>query len=157
MWKKSSDRRTIPSGRLSLPESKLFAILAHQARVICMSASTNYCLRGPDEQIVGFRLDTKELGHEIYDILDWADEHFSSHAVQQTDGWVHIYSEPARKTISADEVHAEPFSIDDDPRDRSSDEGPSAGGTPGDSGGNVPVSDPSTGSGGGTVVNPPSP
>jgi len=76
-----------------------------------MSSETNHCLKGPQDQVVGFRLDTAELGHEIYDILDWADEHVASHVVEQTDDYVYVYSETARETLSVDELRAEPLSI----------------------------------------------
>lgn len=109
----------------------------------------NYCLKGPNDQVVGFRLGAEELGHEIYDILDWADEHFSSHVVEQTDGRVYVYSEAAREELSADEVRAEPLSIENgdqgDPSNGSSG-GPSGGGPSGGGpggggpGGNVPSS-----------------
>ena len=110
-----------------------------------MASTTNYCLKGPRDQVVGFRLGAEELGHEIYDILDWADEHFSSYVVEQTDGRVYVYSEEARETLSEDEIRAEPLSIENDgPGDRpgngpsrggSSNGGSSGGGSSGGSGG----------------------
>jgi hypothetical protein len=124
-----------------------------------MSSTTNYCLKGPEDQVIGFRLGAEELGHEIYDILDWADEHFSSHVVEQTDGQVYVCSEAAREALSEEEIHAEPLSIggngqtgDDPARGGRSGGGPSGGssGGPGGSGpgGNAPVGS----SGGGTVA-----
>lgn len=77
-----------------------------------MSDATNYCLKGPQDQVVGFRLGADDLGHEIYDILDWADEHFSSHFVKQTGDHVYVCSESARGALEADELHAEPLSIE---------------------------------------------
>jgi hypothetical protein len=123
----------------------------------------NYCLKGPQDQIVGFRLETEDLGHEIYDILDWADEHFSSHRVEQTDDCVYVCSEAARETLDSSEIRAEPVSIKTDGPGGESGRGPggssgglgggpSGGGGPGGSGGdgsdgNVPV-----GAGGGGAV-----
>lgn len=52
----------------------------------------HYCLRGPDNQVVGLRLNGDELGHDIYEILDWADETFASYSVNQTGGYVQIHS-----------------------------------------------------------------
>lgn len=107
-----------------------------------MSSPTNYCLKEPNDRIVGFRLGADELGHEIYDILDWADEHFSSHVVEQTDDHVYVYSETARKTLSASELHTEPLSIEDinrgDSSDGGSSGGSSGGGPSGGSGGSGP-------------------
>ena len=123
-----------------------------------MSSETNHCLKGPQDQVVGFRLDTAELGHEIYDILDWADEHFASHVVEQTDDHVYVYSETARETLTADELRAEPLSIENGDRDGSSNGGSpggfSGGGPSGGSGGsgpggNVPSS---VGDGGGVAA-----
>jgi hypothetical protein len=119
-----------------------------------MSSDTNYCLKGPQGNIVGFRLGAEELGHEIYDILDWADEHFSSHVVKQTDGCVYVYSETAREKLSGDEVHAEPLSIESGDQDDRSGSGPmpggpSGGGPSGGSGGGGP------GGGGGSGGNAP--
>lgn len=132
-----------------------------QYPAFCMSENTNYCLRGPDGEVVGFQLDANELGHEIYDLLDWADKHFSSRVVEQVDGRVYIYSEPARETMSAGEVRAEPFSITSNGQGDSSGGDSPAGGLGGNGGGNgpggnVPAGDPSSGSGDGTVVQPPS-
>jgi uncharacterized membrane protein YgcG len=88
----------------------------------------NYCLKGPDDQVVGFRLGTDDLGHEIYDILDWADEHFSSYFVEQTDECVYVCSEGAREAIAADRVEAEPLSIESGDQDNGSSRGGSLGG-----------------------------
>lgn len=125
----------------------------------CMSDATNFCLKGPRGQVVGFRLGAENLGHEIYDILDWADEHFSSHFVEQTDGHVYVCSESAREALKANELQAEPLSIGG-PDGRSGGGpaggglsgggGPSGGGSSGGSsgpGGNVPA-----GSDGGETV-----
>jgi uncharacterized membrane protein YgcG len=124
-----------------------------------MSDATNYCLKGPRGQVVGFRLGAENLGHEIYDILDWADEHFSSHFVEQTDGHVYVCSESAREALRANELQAEPLSIGGpDGRSEggpaggglSGGGGPSGGGSSGGSsgpGGNVPA-----GSDGGETV-----
>lgn len=118
-----------------------------------MSSATNYCLKGPQDQIVGFRLDADELGHEIYDLLDWADEHFSSHSVQQTDARVYIYSETARETLSSDEIYAEPISIEDGerPGNGPSSGGPGGGSAGGGSAGNDPVT---SDDGGGATAEP---
>lgn len=52
----------------------------------------HYCLRGPGDQVVGLQLHVDQLGHDIYAILDWADEHFESYSVEQRDGYVHLRS-----------------------------------------------------------------
>jgi hypothetical protein len=123
-----------------------------------MSSDTNHCLKGPQDQVVGFRLGTAELGHEIYDILDWADEHFESHVVEQTDDHVYVYSETARERLSAEQIRAEPLSIENSDQGGSSNGGPSGGpsggGPSGGSGGsgpggNVPSS---VGDGGGVAA-----
>jgi uncharacterized membrane protein YgcG len=127
---------------------------------IRMGNATNYCLKAPDDQVVGFRLEIETLGHEIYDILDWADEHFSSHFVEQTEDCVYVCSESAREALAANELRAEPLSIErGGPDGRSgggptlggpSGGGPSGGGSSGGSsgpGGNVPA-----GSDGGETV-----
>lgn len=124
-----------------------------------MSSDSNYCLKGPQDQVVGFRLGAAELGHEIYDILDWADEHFASHVVEQTEDHVYIYSETARETLSADELRAEPLSIENSDQGGSSNGGSSGGGPSGGSGGsgpggNAPAGDPSVGNGGGSAAEP---
>jgi len=41
----------------------------------------HYCLQDPQDQVVGFVLDVDQLSHEIYRILDWADEHLGSYSV----------------------------------------------------------------------------
>ena len=95
-----------------------------------MSDTANYCLKGPRDQVVGFRLEIETLGHEIYDILDWADEHFSAHFVEQTDDHVYVCSESARDALEANELRAEPLSIES--KDTGSPgNGPSLGGPPG--------------------------
>ncbi len=119
-----------------------------------MSSTSNYCLKGPQDQIVGFQLDAEELGHEIYDLLDWADEHFSSHSVQQTDTQVYIYSETARETLSSDEIRTEPISIENNDRCDRPGSGPGSGGSPGGSGGGGSAGDdpvPSNDGGGATA------
>jgi len=126
-----------------------------------MSNATNYCLKAPDNQVVGFRLGTETLGHEIYDILDWADEHFSSHFVEQTEDQVYVCSESAREALAANELRAEPLSIESGGEGNSSGGGPplggpfgggssgggSSGGGSSGPGGNVPA-----GNGGGETV-----
>lgn len=96
-----------------------------------MSSDTNYCLKGPQDEVVGFRLGAEELGHEIYDILDWADEHFASHVVEQTGGCVYVYSEAAREKLDGGEVRAEPLSIESGDQDDPSGSGPMRGGPSG--------------------------
>lgn len=119
-----------------------------------MSSTSNYCLKGPQDQVVGFRLGADDLGHEIYDILDWADEHFSSHSVEQTADCVYIYSETAQETLDSDEIRAEPLSIESDGQ---SGNGPPSGGPPGGgsagggSAGNDPVG---SNDGGGATAEP---
>lgn len=69
----------------------------------------HHCLQDSQNQVVGFALDTDELGHEIYRVLDWADAHFSSYSVDQTDERVYIRSD-AIDDPSA--LHSEPLSLD---------------------------------------------
>lgn len=120
-----------------------------------MSSAANYCLKDPSGQVIGFRLGADELGHEIYDLLDWADEHFPSYFVEQDGGQVHICSEEAREVLAADEVHAEPLSLDGGsqggrPGGGPAEGGPSGGGFAGDGSGS---GNSGTG-GGGTAVEP---
>jgi hypothetical protein len=93
-----------------------------------MSDATNYCLKGPRDQVVGFRLGTENLGHEIYDILDWADEHFPSYFVEQTGDRVYVCSESAREALEADDLRAEPLSVENGDQGGSKGGGPSGGG-----------------------------
>jgi hypothetical protein len=93
-----------------------------------MSDATNYCLKGPQGQVVGFQLDAENLGHEIYDILDWADDHFSAHFVEQTEDQVYVCSESARGALEAGELHAEPLSVERSDSGGSRGGGPSGGG-----------------------------
>ena len=120
-----------------------------------MSSATNYYLKGPEGQVVGFRLQADELGHRIYDILDWADEHFSSHFVEQTGGQVHVCSDTVRE-ISAEEIRAEPLErggpSDAGPSGGSSSGRPPGGGPSGGSGGSGPEDKSPVGSGGGAVA-----
>jgi uncharacterized membrane protein YgcG len=113
-----------------------------------MSDAANYCLKGPDGTVVGFRLGIEHLGHEIYDILDWAEANFSSHFVQQTEDCVYVCSESAREALKANELRAEPLSIESGDTDGRSGGGPplggssgggSSGGGPSGPGGNVPA------------------
>ena len=120
-----------------------------------MSSAANYYLKGPEGQVVGFRLRAEELGHRIYDILDWADEHFSSHFVEQSDGQVLVCSEAVR-AISEEEIRAEPLE-GGGPSGDSSSGGPSSGRPPGGgpsggSGGSGPEDKSPAGSGGGAVA-----
>jgi len=111
-----------------------------------MSSTTNYCLKGPQDQVVGFRLGAEELGHEIYDILDWADAHFSSYFVEQTNGRVYVCSEAVRDALGTEEIRAEPLSIE------SGGPGDPPGGSPGgggSAGGGSAGSDPVTSNDGG--------
>ena len=113
-----------------------------------MSDATNYCLKGPEDQVVGFRLGAENLGHEIYDILDWADEHFSSHFVEQTGDQVFVCSESARGALEANELRAEPLSIERGGRGGSSGNGPPSGGFGGGPSGGGPSGGGSSGPGG---------
>jgi len=70
----------------------------------------HYCLQAPQNQVVGFVLDADQLGHEIYRILDWADEHFESYSVDQTDGRVYVRSDDIEDEST---LHTEPLSVDD--------------------------------------------
>jgi hypothetical protein len=123
-----------------------------------MSSATNYCLRGPDGQVVGFRLWADELGHRIYDILDWADEHFSSYFVEQTDDQVYVCSERVRE-IGEEEIRAEPLRGGDGRSGgEQSGNGPPSGGPSGGGGGGGPdARSPAGSSGGGAVAKPESP
>jgi hypothetical protein len=96
-----------------------------------MSDATNYCLKGPRDQVVGFRLCAESLGHEIYDILDWADEHFDAHFVEQTGDHVYVCSESARDALESEELRVEPLSIEGGDTDGSSGNGPTLGGPSG--------------------------
>jgi len=121
-----------------------------------MSSATNYYLKGPDGQVVGFRLRANELGHRIYDILDWADEHFSSHFVEQTGGQVYVCSDTVRE-IREDEIRAEPLEGDspggNGPAEGGpSGGGPSGGGPSGGSGGSGPEDKSPVGDSGGGAV-----
>lgn len=68
----------------------------------------HYCLQDPQDQVVGFVLDADQLGHEIYRILDWADEQFGSYSVDQTDGRVYVRSNAIEDESS---LRAEPLSV----------------------------------------------
>jgi hypothetical protein len=70
----------------------------------------HYCLQAPQNQVVGFVLDADQLGHEIYRILDWADEHFESYSVDQTDGRVYVRSDDIEDEST---LHTEPLSVGD--------------------------------------------
>lgn len=66
----------------------------------------HYCLRGPGDQVVGLQLHVDQLGHDIYTILDWADENFESYSVEQSDGYVRLRSGRVEEGI---EVRREPL------------------------------------------------
>lgn len=68
----------------------------------------HYCLQDPQDQVVGFALDADHLGHEIYRILDWADEHFGSYSVDQTNGRVYVRSDAIE---DESDLHPEPLSV----------------------------------------------
>jgi hypothetical protein len=70
----------------------------------------HHCLQDSQNQVVGFALDPDELGHEIYRLLDWADAHFPSYSVDQTDERVFIRSDAIDDPSS---LHSEPLSLDD--------------------------------------------
>lgn len=70
----------------------------------------HYCLKTPRDEVVGFVLDADNLGHEIYRILDWADTHFASYSVDQSDGRVLVRSDAAGDVSDLDTV---PLSLDD--------------------------------------------
>jgi len=124
-----------------------------------MSSTTNYCLKGPKDQVIGFRLGAEELGHEIYDILDWADEHFSSYFVEQTGGQVYVCSDTVRDTLGDEDIRAEPLSLggngrtgDGPARGGGRPGGGPSGGSSGGPGGNGPDGNAPVGSGGGGAV-----
>ncbi|MFP4228033.1 MAG: hypothetical protein ACLFTE_04300 [Salinivenus sp.] len=68
----------------------------------------HHCLKDSQNQVVGFVLDADELGHEIYRVLDWADSHFSSYSVDQSDGRVYVRSDAIE---DASDLHTEPLSL----------------------------------------------
>lgn len=70
----------------------------------------HYCLQNPQDQVVGFVLDADQLGHEIYRILDWADEHFPSRSVDQSDGRVYVHSDTIE---DASALRSKPLSVGD--------------------------------------------
>lgn len=70
----------------------------------------HYCLQDPQDQVVGFVLDADQLGHEIYRILDWADDHLQSYSVDQTDGRVYVRADTIEDESN---LHAEPLSVGD--------------------------------------------
>ena len=70
----------------------------------------HYCLQDPQDQVVGFVLDADQLGHEIYRILDWSDEHFGNYSVDQTDGRVHVRSGDIEDESA---LHTKPLSVGD--------------------------------------------
>lgn len=126
-----------------------------------MSDAANHCLKDPHGNVVGFRLGIDRLGHEIYDILDWAEANFSSHFVEQTEDCVYVCSESAREALASNELRAEPLSIEQGGTDGNSGSGPTLGGPSGGGssgggssggssgpGGNVPAGS----DGGGTVA-----
>lgn len=86
----------------------------------------HYCLQDPQDQVVGFVLDVDQLSHEIYHILDWADEHFGSYSVDQTDGRVYVRPDDIEDESN---LRAEPLSVgdrtpaSDDSRDEDGDGG----------------------------------
>lgn len=94
----------------------------------------HYCLRDPDSQVIGLRLNSDELGHDIYDILDWADEKFASYSVEQANGYVQVHSE---RLDDVEEIHEEPLETgnatrgaDQDPTTSGSDNNGGEGGGP---------------------------
>lgn len=112
-----------------------------------MDSANNYCLKDPRDRVIGFRLDVDELGHEIYDILDYADETFDAHVVEQTDGHVFVWSEAAREELRGDQIHAEPFTVNREDSDDSPDPGLFGGGGGGSAG-----TSPTAGGGGGATT-----
>ena len=74
-----------------------------------IARSMHHSLQDPQDQVVGFVLDADRLGHEIYRILDWADEHFRSHSVDQADGRVYVRSDAIEDEAA---LHTEPLSVD---------------------------------------------
>lgn len=87
----------------------------------------HYCLQDPQDQIVGFMLDADQLGHEIYRILDWADEHFPAYSVDQSDGRVYVRSDAIEE---ASDLNAKPLSVGD--RQPASDQNPDQDGEGGE-------------------------
>jgi cysteine synthase len=74
-----------------------------------IARSMHHSLQDPQDQVVGFVLDADRLGHEIYRILDWADEHFRSYSVDQADGRVYVRSDAIEDEAA---LHTEPLSVD---------------------------------------------
>lgn len=66
----------------------------------------HYSLRRPAGDVIGLQLDAEELGREIYQILDWADQSFDSHSVKQTGGHVYVCSDDVER---AGRVRKEPL------------------------------------------------
>ena len=99
----------------SFERKRLVRMLLHKKR--CSQAnpwnkiarSMHHSLQDPQDQAVGFVLDADQLGHEIYRILDWADEHFRSYSVDQADGRVYVRSDAIEDEAA---LHTEPLSVD---------------------------------------------
>jgi len=70
----------------------------------------HHCLKSPQDEVVGFALNADHLGHEIYRILDWADAHFASYSVDQTDERVYVRSDAIEDPSTLD---TEPLSLGD--------------------------------------------
>jgi hypothetical protein len=117
-----------------------------------MESAANYCLKDPQDRVIGFRLSVEDLGHEIYDILDWADEHFEDRVVEQTGDHVYICSEAARNNLEKHQITAEPLSIENEDPDDESGGGPGGGGFGG--GGGTVETGPTGDSGGGATAEP---
>lgn len=90
----------------------------------------HYCLRGSRDQVVGLKLNPDELGSDIYEILDWADAHFQSYSVEQTDDHVYVRSSTFEEVA---DIHEEPLrtgrSEGESGRSASRDEGQDDGGS----------------------------
>jgi hypothetical protein len=113
-----------------------------------MDSATNFALKDPRDRVIGFRLDVDTLGHEIYDLLDYADEHFDAHVVEQTDDHVFVWSEAARERWSKNQISAQPLSLDNEDSSDGSDPGLLGGGGGGGSTGTSPT----PGGGGGSTT-----
>jgi hypothetical protein len=72
----------------------------------------HHTLQTPNGRVLGLRLDPSSLGDEFYDVLAWADDHFPSYFVEQTDEHVYVCADVLRKmeTSEREALRTEPLS-----------------------------------------------
>ena len=72
----------------------------------------HHTLQTPNGRVLGLRLDPSSLGDEFYDVLAWADDHFSSYFVEQTDEHVYVGANVLRKIDASkrEALRTEPLS-----------------------------------------------